>query len=165
MTNVYFLQCGKLLKIGKADDVAERLSQLQTGNPAELKLVAVLTKVLPSVERMYHQAFAPWRERGEWFRRSPELDKILNFIQGGARPTTPDDIQFYLSMNVKSVRNASKWRPTNNVAFGRLCSEARKLRRLALADNNWVAVREAFIAGDTERERAARVAEGERSLQ
>jgi hypothetical protein len=91
--NVYFLQCGGLIKIGFARDVAKRLAELQTGNPEPLKLVAVIPGCLPSVERRYHREFATARRRGEWFD-AYQLKDILRHISAGAKPRTVAEITF-----------------------------------------------------------------------
>jgi len=60
------------MKIGRAADVEARLRQLQTGCPAELKIMARIkcrdVAHAVQVERAAHSTFAKHRIRGEWFR-------------------------------------------------------------------------------------------------
>lgn len=75
---VYFIEAVGLdrIKIGKADDVDRRLSQLKTGTPCELRLL----KKLPGsveLERSFHSRFSSLRLNGEWFHAAQPL---RNFI-------------------------------------------------------------------------------------
>ncbi|MDG1772100.1 MAG: GIY-YIG nuclease family protein, partial [Oceanicoccus sp.] len=72
-TAVYFVADGKdFLKIGMSDSTPNRLAQMQTGNPRELKIVyemAFATKrIALNVEQLMHYELSEYRERGEWFR-------------------------------------------------------------------------------------------------
>jgi len=71
---VYFITDGDAVKIGKTSGWAsERLKGLQVGNPRELKLlmVAVARGVDGThLEHMFHERFANYRIRGEWFEES-----------------------------------------------------------------------------------------------
>lgn len=67
-TYVYFVQGppGTEIKIGYTNRVGSRVSDLQTGNPKELRLLAVLPAP-PIVETAYHRQLKPERVLGEWF--------------------------------------------------------------------------------------------------
>lgn len=72
---IYFIQdmVTRLIKIGTTDaDVNERLRSLQTGCPGELVLLQVDHGGQEQEARL-HQQFSEDRERGEWFRPSPEI--------------------------------------------------------------------------------------------
>jgi hypothetical protein len=78
---LYLIKCNdRFYKIGKATNMQERMSQLQTGNPYKLCLIAAYG--FPNatvVERCLHQRFVNARTNGEWFGLS---DKDLeDFIQ------------------------------------------------------------------------------------
>ena len=79
---VYFIQSGKggAVKIGKAKNVETRLRELQTGNPKELYLRAVLCCTSEAnafhTEQLLHIRFAENRLRGEWFHK--RILKLLN---------------------------------------------------------------------------------------
>jgi hypothetical protein len=68
MQYLYLIKCQQFYKIGVANDVESRLAQLSTGNPFELKVLAVygFDNAEP-IERALHQKFSSKRERGEWF--------------------------------------------------------------------------------------------------
>lgn len=73
----YFIQ-GRttgLIKIGKTDNLCERLATLQIGSPDMLYVVKTLSG---NVEKPYHKRFAHLRQHGEWFSPAPEL---LEFIK------------------------------------------------------------------------------------
>lgn len=73
---VYFIQEQKAsksapVKIGVAQDVIQRLMNIQTGNPRTLKIVATLGPFSEAqafdLERGLHRRFKSLRLRGEWF--------------------------------------------------------------------------------------------------
>jgi hypothetical protein len=71
---VYFITCDNSgpVKIGHAKDMEKRVRMLQIGNPKELRVRAAA----PGGQKekaAYHRQFAKWRQRGEWFTRSPEI--------------------------------------------------------------------------------------------
>lgn len=77
---VYVLKSGKYYKIGISKDVAERLRNLQTGNPIEIALVsAAFLENAPRFESRLHEAFSDYRTRGEWFELPPE--KVEDLIE------------------------------------------------------------------------------------
>jgi hypothetical protein len=65
------------IKIGKANDVEQRLSDLQVGNPNELEVLTVIPcnseKHSIDVERQLHNDFKEYHMRGEWFRYDEEV--------------------------------------------------------------------------------------------
>jgi hypothetical protein len=71
-SNVYFIQCGEFVKIGKADNPRVRLSELTTGNPLDMKLLYAVPGC-ENVERSLHRWFRTYHHRGEWFRFEGEL--------------------------------------------------------------------------------------------
>lgn len=78
-TTLYFVQAGNggPIKIGVATDLSKRLAALQTGSPAELRLLGTMTGDMAD-ERALHVRFRDHRLRGEWF--SP-ADDLLAFIR------------------------------------------------------------------------------------
>lgn len=78
---VYFVAWdGGPIKIGVADCQDRRMIQLQNGCPYELKILAVC-KGGRVKERSYHQLFAKYRLRGEWFERCPEIEAEIERLQ------------------------------------------------------------------------------------
>lgn len=77
---VYALRAGPHIKIGRSDvSIKQRIGQLQTGQALKLELLGVLSSD-PEDENKYHEVFAPFRERGEWFRASPMLLAVIKRI-------------------------------------------------------------------------------------
>lgn len=67
---VYFISDGDSVKIGQAKNVFNRLSELQTGNPRRLIIVAVYKSCKRDInddEKMFHEWFKDKNIRGEWF--------------------------------------------------------------------------------------------------
>lgn len=62
------------MKIGKARDPEQRLRDLQTGCPYQLKIIAKIKcrsdRHALEVERLAHKYFDRYRMRGEWFKCS-----------------------------------------------------------------------------------------------
>jgi len=73
----YFIQ-GRttgLIKIGKTENLNERLATLQVGSPDVLHIAKTLSG---NVEKTYHKRFAHLRQHGEWFSPAPELIEFIN---------------------------------------------------------------------------------------
>lgn len=79
-SSVYFAAAGDRIKIGWSRKVANRIAQLQTGNPEPVMLLATMPGGV-SKERELHRRFAHARLAGEWFTATPDL---VDFI--GALP-------------------------------------------------------------------------------
>jgi len=75
---VYFIRqsASDYVKIGIADDLDQRLSQLQVGNPVPLiveRYLVMNTKVeAEQLEKALHRLFYMKRVQGEWFLLTPE---------------------------------------------------------------------------------------------
>lgn len=80
---VYFILDGTgRVKIGVTDDIARRMSGIQTGCSTELVLVRFIGGAGPKVERWLHRRFSGHRVQGEWFDFSDEMMTI----------TPPDEV-------------------------------------------------------------------------
>ena len=86
--NIYFVYDEKsnAVKIGKANDIVQRLGELRVGNPNELILINSIqcNSVEESflIESQLHQKYKLFHIRGEWFQYIPEfrdenIDKII----------------------------------------------------------------------------------------
>jgi hypothetical protein len=77
---VYFIgtECkvGGIVKIGIAFDPKKRLASLQTSWPHDLKILGQHVGDV-KVEQGYHRKFAKARLRGEWFRITPALKRLI----------------------------------------------------------------------------------------
>lgn len=68
------------IKIGYSLRPKERLASLQTSNPVELRLVAVVKGDMVD-ERNYHARFQTYRLKGEWFTLHDELRELINHLR------------------------------------------------------------------------------------
>lgn len=73
------------VKIGRSEDPAQRLTDLQTSHAQELQLLRVLETAFEA-EPIFHERFAHLRIRGEWFEFDPEM---LSFVP--SLPAAPED--------------------------------------------------------------------------
>ena len=65
-------------KIGISKHPNKRLSQLQTGNSAELKLVEVYsTELANQIEGTLHRKYSHYHKNGEWFDASIEIETLF----------------------------------------------------------------------------------------
>lgn len=65
---VYFIRCGRHIKIGRAANVAKRLSAIQQGLPDEAAILHyIITNDAACLEMCFHRMFERFRSRGEWF--------------------------------------------------------------------------------------------------
>ena len=75
---VYLFKCENYYKIGIAQDVMDRLSNLQIGNPFEISMVKHVRVFHPYVlEEELHCRQERYRTSGEWFKLPQEaLDEV-----------------------------------------------------------------------------------------
>jgi len=88
---IYFIRATegvKAIKIGYARNVKARLAGLQTSSPVELKLVAAFV-AKDLTESFLHEKFGDSRIRGEWFKETESLMKMIDKVSDG---TVPDYI-------------------------------------------------------------------------
>lgn len=81
---IYFAQAqmpGGLIKVGKAKDVASRISNLQHGMPFELKLIASIEGEVGHAEICIHRRLGQHRVRGEWFSPHPDVFALIAELQ------------------------------------------------------------------------------------
>jgi hypothetical protein len=77
-TRVYFITTAdeQFLKIGVSVDVESRLKNLQTSQPAKLRLVGIIEGD-EEVEAKWHRRFRHLRTSGEWFRYADDLQAAI----------------------------------------------------------------------------------------
>lgn len=108
---VYFVQGEqlRLIKIGIARDLNNRLKGLQTGSPDKLTLLGVImpkTRTPLQLEDQLHARFADDRSHGEWFRPSAAL---LAYIDRHAKSLS--EIQEQLAAEAMAKWEAHDQRP------------------------------------------------------
>ena len=77
---VYFVECNGKVKIGYSDKPMSRLGHLQTGNPEKITLVGVVEDFGRDEEKLLHSMFRAQHYRGEWYKYTGEVEKIINRI-------------------------------------------------------------------------------------
>lgn len=90
-STIYFIQAGDAgpIKIGFTSGCPlDRMANLQTGSPDELRLVAH-ARGTQEDERELHKRFAHLRMRGEWFQPKSELVEFIRGIQFAQRDEPP----------------------------------------------------------------------------
>ena len=71
----YFVRCASgYVKIGRSCNPEARLRELQAANPEPLVLLHVIEG---DQERRLHRQFAAHRVTGEWFRPTPEMERLM----------------------------------------------------------------------------------------
>ncbi len=77
---VYLLKSGVYYKIGKANDIKKRLSQIKLQLPFDVELVHAIEAFHPlKVEQHWHKRFNQRRRNGEWFVLTEE--EVAEFKQ------------------------------------------------------------------------------------
>jgi hypothetical protein len=76
---VYFIRCNEFVKIGRAMDVQQRLTELQVGCPDKLELLATIEGG-PKEERAFHKLFSDIHVRGEWFLLNDRLRHAITAL-------------------------------------------------------------------------------------
>jgi hypothetical protein len=73
---IYFVGAGdgEPIKIGRANNIKQRLSMIQSGNPKRLRVLAsFFSDDSIATEQAYHDRFAAHRLHGEWFAPHPDI--------------------------------------------------------------------------------------------
>ncbi len=162
MGQVYFIrdEASSAVKIGwTANNVASRLSAIQTGNPNELTLLGVMDGD-EATERDWHSRYVEDRIRGEWFSES---DDLLAEINLRAQPCVPERHPHPLGRYLQdaslsqaafalraSISRQTVWR----ILAGKGDYSLDTLRQVSRATDNEVTIPELLIA-EQERGEAA----------
>lgn len=77
---VYFILCSPFVKIGRANDIGRRLSELRIGNPFDLRVLHVIEGG-NALEREMRCRFVALHHRYEWFRYEGELKDWLDEVR------------------------------------------------------------------------------------
>ena len=105
--SIYFIQCGKNgpIKIGYTNkDVKERMAQLQTACPYELKLLWI-TDGGPEEEQTLHHNLKHENIRGEWFRPGNDVLRSI------------DDSENLFPIKLNHDKEMEIWESYNNRLF------------------------------------------------
>lgn len=78
VAGVYVIQAnGYYVKIGRAQNIRDRIRGMQTASPVPLRLLAIASHN-PNDERAIHQRLKTSRVRGEWFHLD---EQVVSFIR------------------------------------------------------------------------------------
>lgn len=85
---MYFISDGEFVKIGRSKNIQQRLHGLQSSNPRNLELIGCHypedSMSSKKHEKYWHETFAPYKVRGEWFNLPEEA---VEYIQESLCPT------------------------------------------------------------------------------
>jgi hypothetical protein len=104
---VYFLANGETrlspIKIGRTNSLKRRMSELQTGNPVQLRLLGYIeSREDAALEATLHREFHQRRGSGEWFNIEAEEIVPLLLAAGTAAYVPPEDAVFEFEGNDRS---------------------------------------------------------------
>ena len=90
MKQTYFIECERtgLIKIGVSEKPWGRLSKIQSDNPGELVMLAIVAKG-EDYERAMHRLFERDHVRGEWFEKSTALTAYIDSLPDAVKPRRP----------------------------------------------------------------------------
>jgi hypothetical protein len=119
---VYFVRSADHVKIGYTTDLIGRISQLQTGCPHKLELIAAVPGA-ESLEKIFHKVLKDKRFRGEWFCLDDDLYRrlrlMLKMIRDGKvrRIISEYDVRRVLGFRVKREHSAQATRRMNRAEY------------------------------------------------
>lgn len=86
--SLYFIRCSAgPVKVGRAKNVAKRLSDLQVANPYELTLIdgfeCGLVRTVAEIESFVHRKLSAFHIRGEWFttEAEPFIARLIELVR------------------------------------------------------------------------------------
>lgn len=74
---VYFIEVEGYVKIGQSFDVRRRFRNISISTPFEPKLLGYI-KATGTTEMTLHENLGHLRQRGEWFRLTDDLRKLID---------------------------------------------------------------------------------------
>ncbi|MBA9069577.1 hypothetical protein FHR71_003338 [Methylobacterium sp. RAS18] len=82
---VYFMRCANFIKIGTADNVHRRRTELQVGNPLLIRVAAYILGTA-ELEEEIQIHFAENLVQGEWYRDEGRLAELVRTLEAEASP-------------------------------------------------------------------------------
>jgi hypothetical protein len=79
---VYFIQVRGMVKIGFSSMILNRMSKLASSSPTRVQVLAIMLGGRDT-ERKIHETLATDRIKGEWFRRSDDVRRMIAFARNG----------------------------------------------------------------------------------
>lgn len=82
-TWIYFMECGKFIKIGRAINPRTRLGGIQSGCPYPIKFLAAFEGE-EAMEKEMQDSFIDCHHRGEWYHATDDLYAFVGAVKKGA---------------------------------------------------------------------------------
>jgi hypothetical protein len=83
LDDLYFFRADNgLVKIGRSENVRNRLNHVRCSSPVGVMLFAVL-EARGHEETLWHTMFAEHRQKGEWFKWCHSIHRALRLAQNG----------------------------------------------------------------------------------
>ncbi len=112
MQTIYILNdpATNFIKIGKATDLQQRITNLQTANPRLILLFSVKSKFASEIEAYVHTRLAVHRQQGEFFNVNQQLaiDEIRDALSVFELRPDPESVE-----EIASYHDLSPSRPAN----------------------------------------------------
>lgn len=103
---IYFIKSGAFVKIGVANNVKTRISELSVGNPDKVELLASVEGGLAE-ERALHEKFAAYWHRGEWFFMGGELLDYISKLKPKPLPA-PEPREAAVTARISAIEIAER---------------------------------------------------------
>lgn len=114
---IYFIKSGKYVKIGKTNNLDQRVKQLQTASPYPLKVLAVMDWA-NSAESILHELYKTQKATGEWFLYDGKLKWAIIAYNSYKKSSSPKE--FWQVGTELWLKNKSKRSPRVKERIGRL---------------------------------------------
>lgn len=102
---IYLILCDKkYVKIGYSRNPENRIQKLKTDNPYKIRVLLTFEGDRQT-EKGFHEAFATYRYKGEWFRYSGLLKNCI--IGCLSRDIQPKNLKEFQKIGLKQVCNSS----------------------------------------------------------
>lgn len=94
---VYFIGNENTVKIGYSNNPQKRLSQLQSGNPQRIEVLATIEDDNPqSLESNLHSIFREHKLSGEWFKNSDSVAFVVKYLMFSMERRSIEDLEYAL---------------------------------------------------------------------
>jgi hypothetical protein len=77
---MYFIECNGFVKIGRAKNVGQRLAEMQTGNPYEMRVWKIFYDK-GYLEQQVHKVLQVDKVRGEWFKITELTNDVIRMLE------------------------------------------------------------------------------------
>jgi hypothetical protein len=77
---IYFVKCGRYIKIGQTNNIDTRIKEIRRNNPFKLEILLLLDHIdeFSISEKAFHSHFDQYKFQGEWYYYQNELKYFVN---------------------------------------------------------------------------------------